>query len=172
MPEAQVSIVGGQASISGNGNPGYPFFVAAVAGHRPPHPPLDTVDDGGLPRHVITGGTFTEVHNRLDFSKELVTAVAQQRQETGTPVELAAMNYHAQRLHPSFTPDGAAANYTLNGLPAKPGAPFADPCVDDNGVATGTPRTYKAALLQLDLKINKAGWHVPQARILPAHPPR
>jgi hypothetical protein len=166
MPEAQVSIVGGQASISGNGNPGYPFFVPAVAGHRPPHPPLDTVDDGGLPRHVITAGTFTEEHNRLDFSKELLTVVAQQRQETGTPVELAAMNYHAQRLHPSFTPDGAAADYKLNGLPAKPGAPFADPCVDDNGAATGTPRTYKAALLQLDLKINKAGWHVPQARIL------
>ena len=37
--------------------PGYPFFVPAVAGHRPPKPPLDTIDDGGLPRHIITGGT-------------------------------------------------------------------------------------------------------------------
>jgi hypothetical protein len=166
MPEAQVQIMGGQAQISGNGNPGYPFFVAAVAGHRPPHPPLDTVDDGGLPRHIITGGTFTEVHNRLDFSKDLVTAIAQERQETGTPVEVAAMNYHAQRVHPSFTPDGVAANYILNGLPPQHGAPFADPCMDDNGNATGTPRTYKAADIQLDLKINKAGWHVPQARIL------
>ena len=31
----------------------------ATAGHRPPHPPLDTVDDGGLPRHVIVGGALT-----------------------------------------------------------------------------------------------------------------
>ncbi|HEX8719809.1 MAG TPA: hypothetical protein VF736_04150, partial [Pyrinomonadaceae bacterium] len=166
VPEAQVTIVNGQASISGNGNPGYPFFVAAVAGHRPPHPPLDTVDDGGLPRHVITGGTATHVETYQDFSKELVTAVAEQRQESGTPVEVAAMNYHAQRLHPSFTPEGAAANYVTNGRPAAAGAPFADPCVDDAGAAAGVPRTYKAALLQLDLKINKAGWHVPQARIL------
>ena len=22
-------------------NPGYPFFIPGVAGHRPPHPPLD-----------------------------------------------------------------------------------------------------------------------------------
>ncbi|HEX8148785.1 MAG TPA: hypothetical protein VF591_16505 [Pyrinomonadaceae bacterium] len=175
MPEAQVSIANGQAVISGAGNPGYPFFVPGVAGHRPPHPPLDTVDDGGLPRHVITGGTTHHVENRLDFSKELITAVAEQRQETGTAVEVAAMKYHGVRVHPSFTPDGAAANYILNGLPRKttanplgsqPGSPFADPCIDDNGAAAGTPRTYKAALLQLDLKINKAGWHVPQARIL------
>ena len=35
---------------------GFPFYVPGVAGHRPPHPPLDTIDDGGLPRHVIVGG--------------------------------------------------------------------------------------------------------------------
>jgi hypothetical protein len=38
--------------------------------------------------------------------------------------------------------------------------------MDDSGRATGTPRTYKAADIQLDLKFNKAGWHYPQARIL------
>jgi hypothetical protein len=175
VPEAQVTIANGQAVISGAGNPGYPFFVAAVAGHRPPHPPLDTVDDGGLPRHVITGGTFTEQHTRLDFDKTLVTAVAQAVPETGAPVEVAAMKYHGLRQHPSFTPEGAAANFITNGQPrktasnptgAQPGAPFADPCINDQGAAVGTPRTYKAALLQLDLKLNKAGWHVPQARIL------
>jgi hypothetical protein len=166
MPEAKVTIANGQVVLSGTGNPGFPFFVPAVAGHRPPHPPLDTVDDGGLPRHIITGGTTHHVETYQDFSKDLITAVAEQRQETGTPVEVAAMNYHAVRVHPSFTPDGASANYILNGLPAKPGAPFADPCMNDAGVATGTPRTYKAAILQLDMKINKAGWHVPQARIL------
>jgi len=56
--------------------PGYPFFSPAVAGHRPPHPPLDTIDDGGLSRHIITGGTTHHVETRLDFSKELLTAIA------------------------------------------------------------------------------------------------
>ena len=43
------------------------------------------------------------------------------------------MNFHALRQHPSFKPDGAAANFITNGLPPKPGAPYADPCVDDLG---------------------------------------
>ena len=146
--------------------PGYPFFNPAVAGHRPPKPPLDTIDDGGLPRHIITGGTAVSVENRLDFSKELVTAVAQKIAETGTATEVAAMVYHEQRLHASYKPDGTAANFVLNGLPRKPGAPFADPCIDSNGIAIGTPRTYKAAAFQLDIKLNKAGWHFPQSRIL------
>jgi manganese oxidase len=146
--------------------PGYPFFSPAVAGHRPPKPPLDTIDDGGLPRHIITGGTFTHVETRLDFSKELITATATKIAETGTAAEIAAMVYHEQRLHASFKPDGTPANFILNGLPRKPGAPFADPCVNDAGVATGTPRTYKAAAFQLDIKLNKAGWHFPQSRIL------
>jgi hypothetical protein len=146
--------------------PGYPFFSAAVAGHRPPHPPLDTIDDGGLSRHIITGGTFTHTETRLDFSKALVTAIAVAIPETGSASEVAEMMYHEVRNHPSFTPDGTPANFILNGLPRKPGAPFADPCMDDNGNATGTPRIYKAAGFQLDLKLNKAGWHFPQSRIL------
>ena len=145
---------------------GYPFYVPGIAGHRAPHPPLDTVDDGGLPRHVIRGGTFTEVHNRLDFSKDLVTADALQVPETGTTDEKAAMDFHSQPAHLSFLPNGASANFLTNGLPPQPGAPYADPCITDKQVATGTPRTYKAADIQIDLKINKAGWHVPQARIL------
>ena len=146
--------------------PGYPFFVPAVAGHRPPKPPLDTVDDGGLPRHIIVGGTAVSVETRLDFSKELVTAVAQQIAETGTAAEIAAMVYHEKRLNPSFKPDGTAATFVLNGRPRKPGAPYADPCVDSAGNAAGTARTYKAAAFQLDIKLNKAGWHFPQSRIL------
>jgi hypothetical protein len=146
--------------------PGYPFFNPALAGHRPPHPPLDTIDDGGLSRHIITGGTFTHVETRLDFSKDLVTAIAKSIPETGSTTEIAAMNYHAVRLHPSFMPDGTPANFILNGLPPQPGAPYADPCIDDNGNATGTPRKYKAAGFQLDMKLNKAGWHFPQARML------
>jgi manganese oxidase len=146
--------------------PGYPFFIPGVAGHRAPHPPLDTIDDGGLPRHVILDGTAHSVETRLDFSKELLTANAMALPENGTPSEVAAMNFHALRQHASFKPDGAAANFITNGLPPKPGAPYADPCVDDLGRAVGAQRLYKAAAFQFDIKLNKAGWHFPQQRIL------
>jgi hypothetical protein len=53
-----------------------------------------------------------------------------------------------------------------NGLPPQPGAPYADPCIDDSGNAKGSPRSYKAANIQLDVKLNKAGWHFKQQRIL------
>ncbi|HEX5706252.1 MAG TPA: hypothetical protein VFX96_03080 [Pyrinomonadaceae bacterium] len=145
---------------------GFPFYIPGVAGHRPPHPPLDTVDDGGLPRHVILGGEAESVETRLDFSKEILVAEAKAIPEAGTPEEIAAMNFHAQKQVASFRPDGTPAGFVLNGLPAKPGAPFADPCRDDNANAIGNPRTYKAAAIQLDLKLNKAGWHFPQSRIL------
>ena len=166
LPQAQAKIVNGQVVITGAGNPGYPFFVPAVAGHRPPHPPLDTIDDGGLPRHIITGGTSQHFETRLDFDKTLLTAVAKQVPENGTAVEQAAMAYHAVRLHSSFLPNGTAANFVTNGLPPQPGAPYADPCINDAGTAVGSPRTYKAAAIQLDIKMNKEGWHFPQERIL------
>jgi len=71
-------------------NPGYPFFIPGVSGHRPPHPPLDfawvedpatrvpILDgkdkiylDGGLPRHmVLDGQVVKEFHTRWDFSKD------------------------------------------------------------------------------------------------------
>ncbi|HEX6100044.1 MAG TPA: copper oxidase [Thermoanaerobaculia bacterium] len=165
MPGATVSIANGDVQISGTGNPGFPFFVPAKAGHRPPKPPLDTVDDGGLPRHIIVDGTFHEKHTRLDFSKDLLTADARAIPETGTATEVAAMNFHAQRTHSTYKPDGTAGTFITNGRPAVAGAPFADPCVTDTGAAVGNPRTYKAAVIQLDLKLNKAGWHYPQQRI-------
>jgi hypothetical protein len=83
---------------------GYPFYVPGVAGHRPPHPPLDTIDDGGLPRHVIVGGTFTEVDTPPRLLQDLVTAIAQQVPETGTADEKAAMAFHAQPSHASYRP--------------------------------------------------------------------
>ena len=116
---------------------GYPFYIPGVAGHRPPHPPLDTIDDGGLPRHVIVGGEAESVETRLDFNKEILVADAKAIPETGTPAEVTAMNFHAQKQVATFRPDGTAANFTLNGLPPKPGAPFADPCRDDAGNAAG-----------------------------------
>jgi hypothetical protein len=42
------------------------------------------------------------------------------------------------------------------------GAPIADPCV---GPAANTPLIYKAADIQDDVKLNKAGWHFPQQRM-------
>ena len=80
-------------------NPGFPFFVPGIAGHRAPHPPLDFAWrenkdgsvklhtqksislfdrvgepqylNGGLPRHVVTGGKIArEFHTRWDFTKD------------------------------------------------------------------------------------------------------
>ncbi len=82
-------------------NPGFPFFIPGVAGHRAPHPPLDfawkeddnsnpllvteeTKDpfnkvgeidylDGGLPRHLVLDGEIVrEFHTRWDFTKDFV----------------------------------------------------------------------------------------------------
>ncbi len=88
---------------------GYPFYIPGVAGHRPPTPPLDTIDDGGLPRHIIVGGTavhhkerlpaFSLAKARLDFDKSLEKAQALFIPETGTATEIAAMNFHAVRTH-------------------------------------------------------------------------
>jgi len=163
------------------GNPGYPFFAvgAAVAGHRPPTPPLDIVENGGLPRHIITGcpagvtgaACFTHEETRLSFDKTLHAVKAVQVPEDGTATEKAAMAYHHARKHPSFVAGAAAltsADFITNGSPRGPlpGAPFADPCVDDAGNAVGKDRLYKAVALQLDIKFNKSGWHHPQSRIL------
>ncbi len=172
MPEADVDIVvvpglpGGQIQVTGAGNPGYPFFVAGVVGHRPPHPPMDTPTDGGLSRHVISGGTAVSVQTRLDFTKEITSAVAVDIPEGGTPLELEAMAYHAQRLHPSYKQDGTAGNFVLNGLPPTPGAPYAEPCIDDMGMPVGDPRTYKVAGLEIDAVLSKTGWHFPQTRMI------
>src|SRR5262245_4138878 len=166
MPSA-VSIVDGQVQVANaSANPGFPFFIPATAGHRPPTPPLDVIDDGGLPRHVVESGASTAITTRLDFSKRMDSAVARAVPETGAPVEVTAMNFHARRTLPSTTQKGAATSFVTNGLPAQPGAPFADPCIDDRGNATGSPILYKAAVFQMDLKINKVGWHTPQARML------
>lgn len=148
-------------------NPGYPFFIPGVAGHRPPHPPLDTIVDGGLPRHIVTDGNATSIQNRLDFNKILDDITAQQLAESGTPYELAAMAFHGgARSYTTPIADGGSGPFTVNGLPQQPGAPYADPCVDDGGGATGSSRFYHAAAIQLDVTMNKVGWHFPQQRIL------
>lgn len=168
-------------------NPGYPFFIPAQAGHRPPHPPLDfacqtpglvvngkpscvTYWDGGLPRHIITGGNVTvERHNLWDFTKQNGYVNAVEIPETGTQPEQVAMAYNGQRNHQSYTPNNQQANFVVNGLPRGPqsGAPFADPAVDDNGNPVGAnTRVYKAADMQMDAVFSKKGWHHPQERMI------
>ncbi len=162
-------------------NPGYPFFIAGVAGHRPPRAPRETLDDGGLPRHVITGGarggeSFRHAETRLSFDKQLVAVKAAFLPEEGTEAERRAMEFHSIRFHPSFLPDGTpvgdrerpgnGAGFKTNGLPPAQGAPYADPCVDDFGQRVGAFRVMKVAAFQLDLRINKAEWHSPQTRLL------
>ncbi|MFI3221078.1 MAG: hypothetical protein QX189_18475 [Methylococcales bacterium] len=156
------------------GNPGYPFFVAGVAGHRPPHPPMDTVKDGGLPRHVVTGGTATSYQDRENFNKIIDTMAAKKLPENGTPWERQAMIFHGgdgttagPKQYATPKPDGSAGAFKVNGLPAVAGAPFADPCINDAQQAvTGKNRFYHVAAIQLDVKMNKLGWHFPQQRIL------
>jgi hypothetical protein len=169
-------------------NPGFPFFVPGVAGHRAPPPPLDfapalnassqpilgpdgkpTYLDGGLARHVVLSATVDgERHNKWDFSKDNHTMVARELAEEGTAVEKAAMAYNAVRNHPSFTSAGQPATFITNGLPRgpQPGAPFADPAIDDNGKPIGEIRRYKAADIQTDVVFNKNGWHYPQERFI------
>ena len=174
-PTAHVSINNGQPQVPTVGFPGFPFYIPGIAGHRPPHPPLDTVDDGGLPRHVIRDGIavhhkehdpqFSVIKARLDFDKELEKANALEVPEAGTAAEKVAMTFHEQPQHSSYTPEGAAAAFKTNGLPRQAGAPYADPCRNDEGQAFGNPRPYKSANIQLDVTFNKAGWHFPQQRI-------
>jgi manganese oxidase len=176
-------------------NPGYPFFIAGVAGHRPPTPPLDIAngEDGGLPRHVIIGGTATSFVTPRDFNKILDTAQITYVPEAGTPAERAAMAFHEEAWHPTYASDGTPVNedktrqtggvgrtvkgFETNGLPRAQGAPFADPCRSDGtggagpdpaaiGTRDGAPKVrYKAAVIQLDATFNKVGWHFPQQRI-------
>jgi hypothetical protein len=169
-------------------NPGFPFFVPGIAGHRAPPPPLDFAPaltssgqpisgpdgkpmylDGGLARHVVLNATVKgEFHNNWDFSKNNDTLLARELPEDGTGVEKAAMAFNQVRNHPSFMPSGQPGNFITNGLPRgpQPGAPFADPAVDDQGKPVGEIRRYKAADIQTDVVFNKKGWHYPQQRFM------
>jgi hypothetical protein len=136
-------------------NPGYPWFTPGLVGHRPPTPAMDLLDDGGLPRHVVTSGPDEDNPNhangpvemyvsRLDFNKVLHEASAVQLPEFGTAVEQIAMAFHAGdadgvdggAFYDSYVSDYDAyvsggqplAAYEVNGLDPVAGAPFADPC--------------------------------------------
>jgi len=189
---------------------GYPFYVAAQAGHRAPQPPLDMDWDGGLPRHRILEAAHisgpaavTQTHavdpvfsrvtslnkdpNLLAFAHKLTSAKLEILPQTGTPEEVKAMNFHqgllpggtsattpagwAGAAYPSYTASGAAGKFFVNGRAPKPGAPFADPCPDTFTDGAGSlrkvpARDYRAAYVQFDMTVNRAGWHDRQARIM------
>lgn len=101
---------------------GYPFFVAAQAGHRPPQPPLDIEWDGGLPRHrvraapeILDGIAAVMAHRPallndpvaarvraqsaegdalFQFARDLIQLDLVLLNHAGEPAESAAMKFH------------------------------------------------------------------------------
>lgn len=160
--------------------PGYPFYVAAKAGHRPPQPPLDLENDGGLPRNIIVSGpqdSVVDYGRRGIFDVEIREADIKLLPNNGTFFEKAAMSFHAGEFpeasrvvtrygwrgagYPAYTSDGVKTKFVVNGSAPIAGAPFSDPC--PRGAFT---RNYRASVIQIDAKMNKYGWHDPQTRLI------
>ena len=143
-------------------SPGYPFFIPGVAGSRPPQPPLELVEDGGLPRHVVRPGrgmtAFELSWQSLSRSTPILDARA--LAADGEPIEKLAMAFHASGGVPSRTPSGAEATFLTSGQAPAAGAPYADPCG-----AEDPQRVYRTAQVGHDLLLTKSGWHVPQGRL-------
>ncbi|WP_434113617.1 hypothetical protein [Methylocaldum sp. GT1TLB] len=151
--------------------PGFPFYIPGQAGHRAPQPPLDIVENGGLGRHLVTGGerefnggrTAAEQLANADMTAHITRANLILLPEAGTALEKAAMAFHEHAAgYPSRTPEGRDAVFRVNGKARRPGAPFADPCGED---PTAPIRRYRASVIDLDIQTNEHGWHDPQSRI-------
>ena len=186
--------------------PGYPYYIAALPGHRPPQAPMDIARalsgnsvtdeflDGGLPRHVVTdnatralpfelpesiGDRLATGSGAADLAAALASPTQLEREALqsqvfsaalalgdmtmklksvevdlleydGEPIERAAMAFHHDGTLDGGSNldlrdaagnialyDGVVGGYSttggnnlfaVNGAPAKPGAPFADPC--------------------------------------------
>jgi hypothetical protein len=207
------------SGLKNPGYPFWVAGIEQTMGQRAPTPPLDMARDqsdaanggwdGGLPRHALDGfaaagctdapGRAACAHGEespLSFAKEMLKAKAVWYPEDGTDVEKAAMAFHSVRRHDTASVDLGGlvqpASFITNGSGRPvPGAPFHDPCVDDEGTllrdnvpgrffdghgglgTTGSspfnadhPRLYKGANIQFDAVINKLGYHYPQQRIL------
>ncbi|AUX39699.1 multicopper oxidase [Sorangium cellulosum] len=172
----RVELPGGERVIR-EAMPGYPFYIAALAGHRASQPPRDMEHDGGLPRHVVTSvpADGVDLGVRGEFDVQIHRANLKLLPADGTRAESAAMAFHAGQFpgaaraperygypvrgYPAFTPEGDAALFLVNGRPPAPGAVYADPCP-----SRSPTRTYRAAYVQLDGVVNGAGWHDAQLR--------
>ncbi len=151
---AEVSV---PEKTSSDDNPGYPFWVAGVAGmpsepvsvgSRPTNPPLDMSEipgvvkghNGGLPRHALAGysagGETEDTLDRISAEKSIKKAMPIYYPEEGTRLEQIAMKFHAVREHDTHMINmgrmASAAKFVTNGAPPVPGAPYNDPCIDDD----------------------------------------
>ena len=98
--------------------------------------------DGGLPRHSLKGyaaGGATEVNvvTPRDFTKVVAKAEPVFFPEGGTDVERAAMRFHKKGRHPTSVSNlngtaATGAEFITNGTGPVVGAPYHEPCVDDN----------------------------------------
>jgi hypothetical protein len=114
------------------------------------------------------------------FARKLKTAKLELLPLGGTPDEQLAMDFHQglndgqgnpgvpvttqygwpAKGYASYRADGSAGLFLVNGLPPQAGAPYAEPCAPDAPL-----RRYRAAYIQFDMTVNRAGWHDRQARI-------
>ncbi|WP_347140545.1 hypothetical protein [Paracoccus sp. SSK6] len=103
----------------------------------------------------------------------------------GQPVTPAKGSYPTPRAPLPGSTAMTPGAFQVNGAPPAPGAPYADPCGGAKGREGDTPgtdpltgragyvidpnlngfRRYRVSAVQLDLVVNQAGWHDPQARI-------
>ncbi|MEM7349503.1 MAG: hypothetical protein AAF657_01770 [Acidobacteriota bacterium] len=192
------------SALSTGGDPlfAHPGLVSSAGGF-----------DGGLPRHALDGCLATEtvdpltgqpipcrvdpsvveqIQTRFDFRKIVHKAKPVYFPEEGTDLEQAAMRFHALLNHPTTlggTSPPLAAKFRTNGALPVAGAPYNEPCIDDEGdlflgpgqffaakpgsfftaspqFSAAKPRIYKAANIQLDAVFNKVGYHFPQQRII------
>lgn len=158
-----------------DGFAGFPFYIPGHQGHRAPQPPIDIVEDGGLGRHIVTGGsrrfnggtTALEQVKSADMTLHINSAQIELIPAAGTPLEQNAMRFHETAQHASKTPEGAATAFLVNGKSRQPGAPFADPCGKNKSGKDipYTTRRYRASAIDLDIQTNEHQWHDPQSRI-------
>jgi hypothetical protein len=114
------------------------------------------------------------------FARKLKSAKLVLLDPLGTPEEKVAMRFHEgvddgsgnagvtfttqygwpAKGYQAWTATGDPGLFLVNGQPRITGAPYADPCLPGT-----TLRPYRAAYIQFDMKVNRAGWHDRQARI-------
>ncbi|MCE9670188.1 copper oxidase [Myxococcus stipitatus] len=169
--------------------PGFPFYIPGMAGRRTPQPPLDLEYDGGLPRHIVTNAVGPVAYgNSGRFDVDPTALNIKLLPHDGTPTEKAAMAFHAgefpsaagataptvlplhndptyaetAKYYPGYTALGGTGRFLVNGRKPVAGAPFADPCPERT-----TKRNYRATYVQIAMqRVNRAGWHDPQARLM------
>lgn len=172
------------AQAGDNAMPGFPFYIPGKPGFRAPQPPLDMAEDAGLPRHLTLEGTRTlkpiqQALDDADMTYPINSVKLQILPQAGTSLEQAAMRFHettggkiTRPLVENLTQTGV---FLVNGLKRAPGAPFANPCPIEPGsgdhwnkdvpsLATGL-RRYEVSAIELELVVNRFGWHDKQARI-------